>query len=77
MPFDDSKNRCESKSSFELILNIILAIYEEFKASKTPVLITGDFNSDVNRDNRFDQYLNFKFEISKKFHQRPKFLSSR
>ena len=57
MPFDDSKNRHESKSSFELILNIILAINEEFKASKTPVLITGDFNSDVNRDNRFDQTL--------------------
>ena len=57
MPFDDSKNRNESKSSFELILNIILAINEEFKSSKTPVIITGDFNSDVNRDNRFDQTL--------------------
>ena len=37
MPFDDSKNRNESKSSFELISNIILAINEEFKSSKTPV----------------------------------------
>ena len=39
---------------FELSLSLIFTITKEFKENNFPVLITGDFNADVNRSNNFD-----------------------
>ena len=39
---------------FELSLSLIFTITKEFKENNFPVLITGDFNADVNRSNKFD-----------------------
>ena len=54
LPFFDTKNSNESKSMFELSLSLIFTITKEFKENNFPVLITGDFNADVNRSNKFD-----------------------
>ena len=48
MNFEDQKNRNESKSSYELSLSIILAIQEDFGSRNIPVIITDDFNGDIN-----------------------------
>ena len=57
MPFDDSNNRFESKSKFELVLSLISSIIEEFYKRKIVTVITGDFNADFNRSNIFDVIL--------------------
>ena len=54
LPFFDSKNTNESKSIFEQSLSLIISITNEFKKNIIPVLITGDFNADINRKNKFD-----------------------
>ena len=54
MPFNNSKNLNESKNMFELTLTLINTVTHEFKSRNIPVLLTGDFNADLNRKNRFD-----------------------
>ena len=54
MPFNNSKKSNESKSMFELVLSIIISIVHEFKSRNLPDILTGDFNADFNRNNRFD-----------------------
>ena len=52
MPFDNSKKRDHSKSTFEITLSLILSLKNQFK--NLPVFLMGDFNSDIKRNNRFD-----------------------
>ena len=54
MPFFNSKQSNESKSLFELTLTLLSTISNEFKSRNIPVLITGDFNADFGRNNKFD-----------------------
>ena len=61
--FDDSKNRNESKSNFESSLCLIWTLNNHFDDKNIPVIILGDFNADLNRNNRFDCLLkNFIIE---------------
>ena len=54
MPFYDSKKPNESKNMFELSLTLIRTIAHEFKSRNIPVILAGDFNADLNRNNKFD-----------------------
>ena len=54
MPFFNSKQSDESKSLFELTLTLLSTISNEFKSRNIPVLVTGDFNADFGRNNKFD-----------------------
>ena len=47
LPFYDSKKPKESKSMFELTLTLLFTVSNEFKSRNIPVLITGDFNADL------------------------------
>ena len=56
--FDDTQNRAESFSSFK---NNLLILESELKipdATEAPFVFVGDFNADLNRKKRFDNYLN-------------------
>ncbi len=57
MPFDDSKNRDNSKSMYELTLSLISVLIDKFKTRNIPFFIAGDFNADIFRKNRFDKLL--------------------
>ena len=57
LPFDDSKNKDNSKAIFELTLSKILALIERHKEKKIPIILMGDFNADLHRNNRFDDIL--------------------
>ena len=57
MPFFNSKKANESKSMFELTLTLLFTVSNEFKSRNIPVLITGDFNADLDRTNKFDVIL--------------------
>ena len=59
MPFDNSNNRDQSKSIYELTLSYINVLIKKFKDLSIPVVILGDFNADLNRNsnNRFDKIL--------------------
>ena len=54
MPFDNSKDRDNSKCMFELTLSLIVTLIRKFEHKNIPILLMGDFNSDINRQNRFD-----------------------
>ena len=54
LPFYDSKKPKESKSMFELSLTLARSIAQEFKSRNIPVILAGDFNADLNRNNKFD-----------------------
>ena len=47
MPFFNSKKANESKSMFELTLTLLFTVSNEFKQRNIIVLITGDFNADL------------------------------
>ena len=57
MPFDNSKKRDDSLSSFELNLSLISTLIEKAKTLNLPIFIVGDFNADPKRTNRFDKIL--------------------
>jgi hypothetical protein len=57
MPFDNSKKRDESLSTYEMTLNIISTLISKAKILDIPIFILGDFNADPNRNNRFDKLL--------------------
>lgn len=57
MPFDDSNNRDNSKSMFELTLSLISVLIEKFRDRQIPFFIAGDLNADIFRKNRFDKLL--------------------
>ena len=57
MPFDNSKDRANSKATFEITLSLILALIERHKEKNIPIILMGDFNSDIHRNNRFDVIL--------------------
>jgi hypothetical protein len=57
LPFDDSKNKDNSKAIFELTLSRILALIEHHKDKNIPIILMGDFNADFHRNNRFDGIL--------------------
>ena len=57
MPFDDSNNRDNSKSMYELSLSLISVLIEKFKTRNIPYFLAGDFNADIFRKNRFDKLL--------------------
>ena len=57
MPFDNPKQRDLSKSTFELTLSRTLALIDKHKQKYIPIFLMGDFNSDINRNNRFDLIL--------------------
>ena len=57
MPFDNSKDRANSKATFEITLSRILALIERHKEKNIPIILMGDFNSDIHRNNRFDVIL--------------------
>ena len=46
MPFDNSNNRDQSKSIYELTLFYINALIKIFKDLSVPVVILGDFKAD-------------------------------
>ena len=58
MPFDDSSNRDNSKSMYELTLSLITVLINKLNTSNIPFFIVGDMNADVLRSNRFDKMLN-------------------
>ena len=49
MPFDNSKDRANSKATFEITLSLILALIERHKEKNIPIILMGDFNSDIHR----------------------------
>ena len=57
LPFDDSKNKDNSKAIFELTLSKVLALIERHKDKNIPIILMGDFNADIHRNNRFDDIL--------------------
>ena len=57
LPFDDPKNKDNSKSIFQLTLSKILALIERHKDKNIPIILMGDFNADIHRNNRFDDIL--------------------
>ena len=58
MPFDNSKKRDDSLSSYELTLSLITTLINKAKTLNIPLFIVGDFNADTKRNNRFDKILN-------------------
>ena len=54
MPFDNTNDRDNSKSTFEITLSRILALIDINKEKNIPTFLMGDFNADTNRNNRFD-----------------------
>jgi hypothetical protein len=58
MPFDNSKKRDDSLSSYELTLSLITTLINKAKTLNIPIFIVGDFNADIKRNNRFDKILN-------------------
>ena len=57
LPFDDSKNKDNSKAILELTLSKVLALIERHKDKNIPIILMGDFNADIHRNNRFDDIL--------------------
>jgi len=57
LPFDNSKNKENSRATFELTLSRILALIEHHKEKNIPIILMGDFNADFNRNKRFDEIL--------------------
>ena len=55
MPFDDGS--ADSKAQFETNISILSALIKNCVDLNNPVLITGDFNADLNRKKRFDSIL--------------------
>ena len=56
LPFDN--NTLNSKSEYELCLSLLSSLLVKFEPIEAPIFITGDFNSDLYRKNRFDIILN-------------------
>ena len=54
MPFDNPKKREETLSIYEMSLSLITTICSKGKNLDIPVFIIGDFNADLNRNNRLD-----------------------
>ena len=54
MPFDNSKNRNESDSLYEISLSLIATLIQKAQSNNLPILIIGDFNADLKRKNKFD-----------------------
>ena len=57
LPFDDSKNKDNSKAILELTLSKVLALIERHKDKNIPIILMGDFNADIHRNNRFGDIL--------------------
>ena len=55
LPFDDSKNKDNSKTIFEVTLPKILALIEQHKDKTIPITIVS--NAEFHRNNRFDDIL--------------------
>jgi hypothetical protein len=57
MPFDNSKNKKESHSLFEVSLSLIATLICKAQSNDIPIFIIGDFNADLKRKNKFDKIL--------------------
>ena len=55
MPFENQKKKLESKSNFELSLNLVASIITINETNDIPCFVVGDFNADFNRDRTFDK----------------------
>jgi endonuclease/exonuclease/phosphatase family metal-dependent hydrolase len=57
MPFDNSKNKKETLSLYEISLSLIATLICKAQSNDIPIFVIGDFNADLKRKNKFDKIL--------------------
>jgi hypothetical protein len=55
MPFDNSKNKKETLSLYEISLSLLATLICKAQSNDIPIFIIGDFNVDLKRKNKFDE----------------------
>ena len=56
--YDDTRNRTGSFSAFQNNLTLLASEMDLSKVKEESCIVIGDFNADLNRNKRFDKYLN-------------------